>query len=281
MPHPALREGVVAKLLSFVSRAMAIARLTHLRISVPLSGAPPGEVPNDCFPETDIPAVTPTSRWVTFAPIIQTTMEDTDLQVSDMDSPPADECTVAMDAESGPTKLREIAEMTISPPPGFPQSQWPQAHWILEGEPSIDPGLKFVTSWSTRIVKERSAGLPSLPLSPITAEGSQDCCNTRTGAPGAAQTTAESELRREKPAPAEDFLFKNILRAPAMGAARKLTETDGNHDRDSTLRWRLAREGPFMNERSKASLRVLAPPQGGLGVPLNHPRFLEWVGAPP
>ena len=62
MPHPALREGVVAKLLSFVSRAMAIARLTHLRISVPLSGAPPGEVPNDCFPETDIPAVTPTSR---------------------------------------------------------------------------------------------------------------------------------------------------------------------------------------------------------------------------
>ena len=82
-----------------------------------------------------------------------------------------------------------------------------------------------------------------------------------------------------------------------MGAARKLTETDGNHDRDSTPRWRLAREGPFMNERSKASLWVLgkgcafrhttysvedhAPPQGGLGVPLNHPRFLEWVGAPP
>ena len=100
---------------------MAIARLTHLRISVPSSGAPQGEVPNDCLPGTDIPAVTPTSRQVTFAPIIQTTMEDTDLQVTDMDSLPADECTGAMDAESGPTKLREIAEMTISPPPGFPQ----------------------------------------------------------------------------------------------------------------------------------------------------------------
>ena len=23
-----------------------------------------------------------------------------------------------------------------------------------------------------------------------------------------------------------------------------------------------------------------APPEGGLGVPLNHPRFLEWLGAP-
>ena len=124
IPHPALREGVVAKLLSFVSRAMAIARLTHLRISVPSSGASPGEVPNDCFPETDIPAVITTSRRVTFAPTIQTTLKH--------------------------------------------------------------------------------------------------------------------ELRQEKPAPAEDFLFKNILRAPAMGAARKLTETDGNHDRDSTPRWRLA-----------------------------------------
>ena len=81
-----------------------------------------------------------------------------------------------------------------------------------------------------------------------------------------------------------------------MGAARKLTETDGNHDRNRIPRWRLAREGPFMNEPSEASLRVLgkgcafrhttysvedhAPPHGGLGVPLNHPRFLEWVGAP-
>ena len=43
LPHPALREGVVAKLLSFVGRAMAIARLTHLRISVPSSGASLGK----------------------------------------------------------------------------------------------------------------------------------------------------------------------------------------------------------------------------------------------
>ena len=293
---------------------MAIARLTHLRISVPSSGASPGEVPNDCFPVTDIPAGTTASRRVTFARIIRTTMEDTDPQVTDMDSPPTDGCAVAMDAESGPTKLREISEMTIPPPPGFPQFQWPQADWILEGDPSLDPGLKFVTSWSTRIIKERSAELPSLPLSPITAEGSQDSIMVQVGSP-ADETPAlaglgqirsthrrrprrplKRELRREKSVPAEEFLFKNILRAPAMGAARKLTETDGNHDQKRIPRWRLAREGPFMNERSEASLRVLgkgcafrhttysvedhAPPKGGLGVPLNHPRFLEWVGAP-
>ena len=53
---------------------------------------------------------------------------------------------------------------------------------------------------------------------------------------------------------------------------------------------------PFTNQRSQASLRVLgkgcafrhttyrvedhAPPEAGLGVPLNHPRFLECISAP-
>ena len=100
---------------------MAIARLTHLRISVPSSGAALGKVPNDCFPETDLPAVTTTSKQVTFAPLIQTTMEVTDPQMTDIDSPPADECTETMNTESGPTKLPMIPEMTIAPPPGFPQ----------------------------------------------------------------------------------------------------------------------------------------------------------------
>ena len=40
-PHPALRDGVIPRLLSCVCRAMAIARLTHLRISIPSSGPPP------------------------------------------------------------------------------------------------------------------------------------------------------------------------------------------------------------------------------------------------
>ena len=100
----------------------------------------------------------------------------------------------------------------------------------------------------------------------------------------------------EKPAPADDFLFKNMLWAPAMGVAQTLMESTGKKDRARVPRWRLAREGTFTNERSQASLRVLgkgcafrhmtysvedhAHPEGGLGVPLNHPRFLEWVGAP-
>ena len=76
-----------------------------------------------------------------------------------------------------------------------------------------------------------------------------------------------------------------------MSVPRHPTETEGNQDRKRIPRWRLAREGPFLHERSLASLRVLgtgcafrqityraedhAPPPGGLGVPLNHPRVLE------
>ena len=39
--------GVHPRLLSFVGRAMAIAQLTQLLISVPASGAPPGQVPEE------------------------------------------------------------------------------------------------------------------------------------------------------------------------------------------------------------------------------------------
>ena len=200
--------------------------------------------------------------------------------------------------------------MTIAPP----QFQWPQADSILEGDPSADPGLKFVTSWSTRIIKERASDVPLLPLSPITAEGSQDSIMVQVGSStdetptpeGLYQTRSthrrrprrpmKQEIKQEKPAPAVDFLFKDILRAPAMDYPRLLTETDGNKNRKRIPQWRLAREGPFLYERSLASLRVLgtggafrqttylaedhAPPPGGLGVPLNHPRFLEWIGAP-
>ena len=41
---------MINRLLALVGRAMAIAQLTHLHISFPASGAPPGEVPEECFP---------------------------------------------------------------------------------------------------------------------------------------------------------------------------------------------------------------------------------------
>ena len=211
--------------------------------------------------------------------------------------------------EREPTKAHETKQESIVPPPGFLPFQWPQAEWEQQGDATLDPGLDFVASWSARIMEERSSPPPLIPLSPIIADDSQDSIVVQVGSPatgkyiqtdrtrpGSISAPAPATPTDEKPAPAEDFLFKNILWAPAMGVARTLTEPTGNEDRARIPRWRLAREGPFTNERSYASLRVLgkgctfrhttysvedhAPPEGGLGVPLNHPRFLEWVGAP-
>ena len=200
------------------------------------------------------------------------------------------------------------------PPPGFRPFRWPRADWDDIGDAMLDPGLEFVASWSARIMEERSSPPPLIPLSPITAEDSQDSIMVQIGSPiselytPAGPDRIRSVNRRwprrpmnmatkcEKPAPAEDFLFRDILCDPAMITNRSLSESTGNKDRGRVPRWRLAREGPFPNERSQASLRVLgkgcafrhttynvedhAPPEGGLGVPLNHPRFLEWIGAP-
>ena len=131
-----------------------------------------------------------------------------------------------------------------------------------------------MASWSARIMEERSSPPPLIPLSPITTEDSQDSIVVQASeiyTPTGLDRIRSVNRRRprrpmkgatkcEKPAPAVDFLFKDILCAPAMGATRKLTESTGNKDRDRVPRWRLAREGPFTNERSQASLRVLRLP---------------------
>ena len=62
-------------------------------------------------------------------------------------------------------------------------------------------------------------------------------------------------------------------------------------------RWRLSREGPFLEERSTESIHSLGPgcafrnttycrvsdyaePTGDYGLLLNHPRFVEWIRVP-
>ena len=88
-PHPALCDGVVPRLLSSVCRAMAIARLTHLRLaSIPLSGAPPGKVPESCYPEAESDVTQPLPRRVSFAEYVDTLHTKDDLPVSSETSPP-------------------------------------------------------------------------------------------------------------------------------------------------------------------------------------------------
>ena len=77
---------------------------------------------------------------------------------------------------------------------------------------------------------------------------------------------------------------------------KRLTGRVGRRPPGLVPRWRLAREGPFLTERSSSSIHCLgagcpfrkttyhpsdyASPSGEFGIPLHHPRFLEWIGVP-
>ena len=56
-PHPALRGWVMNKLLALVARAMAIAQLTQLHITIPGYGSRTAAVPEECFPPVPLPRV--------------------------------------------------------------------------------------------------------------------------------------------------------------------------------------------------------------------------------
>ena len=132
-PHPALREGVIPRLLSCVCRAMAFARLTHLRISIPALGAPPGHVPDDCFPGGAPRKDRPGSLRVSFADNV------TMLGVMPpcVCSPVLEEPTplvssVVMDdvviPEGETNEPSDVVPDVIPHPLGFPPFSWPIAH---------------------------------------------------------------------------------------------------------------------------------------------------------
>ena len=300
LPHPALREGRISKLISLANRAMVIAQLTQLRMAIPASGHAPGEVPLDCFPKlTNVPN-TPDRKRVSFA-----TMDEA-VEVPS-GTAPTEQIGTLSTIDNGP----DAHAKSPGTPPGFRPFEWPQAEWDSNGDLQRDPGLPFVASWSARLAEEAMLSPPPLePMSPIPNMDSQDSMLVQTSTPEVdvvtpvvlnqirsvrRQRTREASSPRTKSgssASTAGFLFKDILCAEAL-----IRQQVGSVKSTKRVpRWRLAREGPFPNERSQASLRVLgkgclfrhtsyewndhAPPKGGLGVPLNHPRFLEWVGTP-
>ena len=304
LPHPALREGRISRLISLANRAMAVAQLTQLRIAIPASGNAPGEVPMDCFPITKDVDTRKVTKRVSFEPVDQMSSVPVDIATAETKETPSVNARVTGARETSPV-----------PPPGFRPFEWPEAKWIKNGELQRDPGLKFVASWSAKIAEEEMSSPPLLEaLSPIPMENTQDSMTVQVGTTDSEAVTPivldriRSVHRRRsrrpsklhttmvKPAPVGDFLFRDILCEEAQIDKRSVSITTSNRDSNTVPRWRLAREGPFPNERSQASLRVLgkgcafrhttykwedhARPEGGLGVPLNHPRFLEWLGAP-
>ena len=240
---------------------MVIARLTQLRMAIPASGHAPGEVPVDCFPKlTNVPN-TPDRKRVSFATI------DEAVEVPS-GTAPTEQIGTLSTTDNG----QDAHAKSPGTPPGFRPFEWPQAEWDSNGDLQLDPGLPFVASWSARIAEEAMLSPPPLePMSPIPNMDSQDSMlvQTSTAEMDAETPVVLKQIRlvcrqrtREASSPrtrsgssvsTAEFLFKDILCAEALIRQQvgsvKLTKR--------VPRWRLAREGPFPNERSQASLRVL------------------------
>ena len=105
-------------------------------------------------------------------------MEEIDLLTTDKDETPAESPMITIIEETEQTKAHETKQES-----GFLPFQWPHAEWEQKGDATLDPGLDFVASCSARIMEERSSPPPLIPLSPITAEDSQDSLVVQVGSP--------------------------------------------------------------------------------------------------
>ena len=224
LPHPALREGRISKLISLANRAMVIAQLTQLRMAIPASGHAPGEVPLDCFPKlTNVPN-TPDRKRVSFA-----TMDEA-VEVPS-GTAPTEQIGTLSTIDNGP----DAHAKSPGTPPGFRPFEWPQAEWDSNGDLQRDPGLPFVASWSARLAEEAMLSPPPLePMSPIPNMDSQDSMLVQTSTPEVdavtpvvlnqirsvrRQRTREASSPRTKSgssASTAGFLFKDILCAEAL-----------------------------------------------------------------
>ena len=120
---------------------MAIAQLTHLRISVPASGVQLGQVRADCYPGGVPLKDRPSSRRVSFAEDV-TVLGDVSPSVCSPErgTPTQLVSMVAEDdviTQMGETIASSDASPTIiPPPPGFSKFSWPVDDWSVGNEQS-------------------------------------------------------------------------------------------------------------------------------------------------
>ena len=209
---------------------MAIARLTHLGISIPASGAPPGHVPADCFPGGAPRKNGLGSFRVSVADDVTMLGEVSPSVCSSvLEEPTPIVSAVVVDAvvipegeTNGPS---DVVQDVIPPPPGFPPFSWP----IVIGHVTIEQsGSPFGDGGSPDVLASHPDVEP--PFSPIAqAHDSESVCLPDVELLVSPLPTVEKLFM-------QDRLWTPVaLPSPDVGDRRKTP----------VPRWRLAREGPF------------------------------------
>ena len=195
----------------------------------------------------------------------------TDPLTTDQDTAPPERLAVTLQPGFESPRIPESRAESTVPLPGFRPFKWPQSDWNDSGDVTLNPGLKFVTSWTARITEEKSSPPPLKSISPITSEDSGDSFVVQTGTQTSAvfkpigperirsvhrrrtRQPLNMSIQCEKPAPADDFIFRNILCETGMITNRSRSEMTGNDDRGRVPQWRLARGGTI-HKRTITSL---------------------------
>ena len=150
-------------------RLWAIAQLTHLHISIPASGAPPGEVPEECFPRGMPSRGLMDHRHVLFTSGVTVLggepplKPSPDIQIHD---PVCPDITEEEDMDSM-NAVTDVPIPVLRPQPEFRQFSWPREEWGPDGDPSLFDFSKELPGWCPCGYGRQSMDPPSLPISPI------------------------------------------------------------------------------------------------------------------
>ena len=173
----------IPRLLSCVSRTMAIAQLTHLRISVPVSGRHLVRCQLIVIQRVLLRRTNRVSGSVLFAedvtPSVCSPEHGTPRQLV---SVVAEDDVITPVGET--TGSSDAFPNILPPPPGFSQFSWPFDDWSVSNEQS-----RFAFNVDSRgcapdVIAGRPGVEPPLKLSPITLVGAADSVSATTGSSG-------------------------------------------------------------------------------------------------
>ena len=180
-------------------------------------------------------------------------------------------------------KKTPTAEYGMPPPPGFLPFLFPENDGGMDAD-ELCARFGGVSSLTLSSISRESSDIPhttDVPVVGALCPSSQDSSSEVIQAVGYARLPLPSVDNSVMP----ELVWVSALPQPTG----RVVDCEV-----PVPRWRLAREGPFLEERSTESIRSLGPgcafrnttyrvsdyaePAGDYRLLLNHPRFVEWIG---
>ena len=236
-------------------------------------------MPASCFPDIVTPVAQPLPRRVSFAEEVTTQNTKKSPELSPISLALTQPVVEEMEEDTPTSEVDEVQTMLpeseTPPPPGFPPFMFPEDDGGMDEICARFGGSTTVTCQQMEETKVPEVVVPRPP--------SPNSLSEVIPAVGYACLPLPS---------VNNGVMPELVRMPALPQP-----TGRAVDREVMVpRWRLAREGPFLEERSAESIRSLGPgcafrnttyrvsdyaePAGEYGLLLNHPRFLEWIRVP-